>query len=122
MVIRGPGPKNSGERWLVLKVHIESIYGFYHGQDPRAFCPDYESCTPEELEHHKQACDALNRGEALQPDSSGCHHVEIGGSTAIVCSTTMGVGSYEVVMGDDGEFIRDATYADLQRDGEWEEL
>jgi hypothetical protein len=104
-----------------VKVHIESVYGFYHGQDPRTFSPDGESCTPEELARHKEACDALNRGETIAPDSSGCHHAEIGGNSAILCSTTMGVGAYEVVMTDDGDYVRDATYEDLQGDAEWEE-
>ena len=38
-----------------MKLHVEAIYGFYHGQDPRTFSPDQESCTPEEVEAHKLA-------------------------------------------------------------------
>jgi hypothetical protein len=47
----------------MTRVHVESIYGFYHGQDPRTFTPDSESCTEEEIANHKAAVETLERGE-----------------------------------------------------------
>ena len=46
-----------------LKVrHTEYCYGFFPGGDPRLFSPDSDS-MPEELENHRQACAAWDRGE-----------------------------------------------------------
>lgn len=99
-----------------MKLRTEPIYGFYHGQDPRTFSPDGESCTAEEVAAHREACAAAYRGE-WKRDDSGCHHI---GDTKIL-KTTMGLGVYHVVMDEDGDFVRDATYEDYLREGEWEE-
>ena len=46
-------------------------YGFYPGGDPRDFWPDGESCTPQELAAHKEACKQWDQGK--QPnDAHGC--------------------------------------------------
>lgn len=45
--------------------HVESCYGFFTGGDPRAFSPDHESCSPEEIENHRKACDLA---DALERD------------------------------------------------------
>lgn len=44
--------------------HVEMGYGYFCGGYPRDFLPDYESCTPEEIENHRKACEEANRSEA----------------------------------------------------------
>ena len=100
-----------------MKLHVEAIYGFYHGQDPRTFSPDQESCTPEEVEAHKLACESAERGECWQGDDSGCSHR---GNVKILKSS-FGIGVYHVVMDEKGDYVRDATFQDYQRETEWEE-
>lgn len=39
----------------------DSVYGFFHGGDPRYFHPDYECCSPSEIESHKRACAEADR-------------------------------------------------------------
>ena len=46
-------------------------YGFFPGGDPRAFTPDEECCSSEELENHRLACEAWDRGDE-QVMMSGC--------------------------------------------------
>lgn len=99
-----------------MRVHIEEIYGFYHGQDPRVFEPDEDSCTPKEIAAHKAACEAAHRGE-WKPDGSGCHITK----DAIICTSSLGIGIYSYVVDEDGEFVRDATYEDSLREGPWDE-
>lgn len=99
-----------------MTLHTEVIYGFYHGQDPRTFSPDGECCSKEEIEGHKAACEAAEKGEWVR-DNSGCHHA----GNAIIYTSSFGLGVYHVVMSEDGDFIRDATYEDYCREGEWEE-
>jgi hypothetical protein len=99
-----------------MRAHTEPIYGFYHGQDPRTFSPDMECCTAAEIEGHKAACAAADRGDWVR-DESGCHAIR----GAIVCKSSFGIGVYHVVMTEDGEYLRDATYEDYQRDEPWEE-
>jgi hypothetical protein len=99
-----------------VKLHVEPIYGFYHGQDPRTFSPDGESCSAKEIEAHKLACLAAHKGEWAR-DDSGCHVTR----GAIVCKSSFGIGVYHVVMDEDGDYVRDATFDDYNRDGEWEE-
>lgn len=41
-------------------------YGFYSGGDPRLFSPDADECKPVEIEAHRAACEAWERGE--RPD------------------------------------------------------
>ena len=45
----------------------ESTYGFFHGGDPRNFCPDEECSTEEERANHRIACEAYSVGK---PDSN----------------------------------------------------
>jgi hypothetical protein len=40
-----------------------AVYGYFCGGDPRLFTPDFEVCSAEELEAHKTACAAWDRGE-----------------------------------------------------------
>lgn len=37
-------------------------YGFYRPQNPNNFWPDYEVCSPWEIENHKAACELFNQG------------------------------------------------------------
>ena len=99
-----------------MTLHTEPIYGFYHGQDPRTFSPDAECCTPKELEAHRAACEAAERGDWVR-DDSGCHHIH----GAIVCKSSFGIGVYHVVMDAEGNFIRDASYEDWAREEQWSE-
>jgi len=77
-------------------------YGFFVGGDPRKFYPDRESCTDEEIENHKKACevwnDAVERGETPTPEScpSGWIHDEKGNRIAHVLRAPYGIGSYEI--------------------------
>lgn len=38
-------------------------YGYFPGGDPRAFTPDHESCTAEEVQRWKDDCARAERGE-----------------------------------------------------------
>ena len=38
-------------------------YGYFAGGDPRDFTPDPEMCSAAEMEAHKAACEAWERGE-----------------------------------------------------------
>lgn len=97
-------------------LHVEPIYGFYHGQDPRTFSPDGECCSAKEIEGHRLACAAAERGDWTR-DDSGCHMSR----GAIICKSSFGLGVYHVVIDEGGEFIRDATFEDCQREGVWDE-
>lgn len=99
-----------------MKMHVEPIYGFYHGQDPRTFSCDGESCTEKEMAAHRSACEAAHRGEWAR-DDSGCHQR----GNVKVLKSSFGLGVYHVVMSEDGDFIRDANYEDYMREGEWQE-
>lgn len=76
--------KDSVTKYKCPVNHQESVYGFFHGGDPRNFHPDAESCSPKELENHKAACqiwdDAEARGETPEPEKcpSGWHQDEHG--------------------------------------------
>lgn len=39
----------------------EMGYGFYRPENPNDFFPDYECCSPEEIDTHKTACDEWNK-------------------------------------------------------------
>ena len=42
----------------------DSGYGYgYRGIDPNKYHPDYECCSPEEIQRWKEACAASDRGE-----------------------------------------------------------
>lgn len=46
-------------------------YGYFPGGDPRNFTPDEEVDSPAELENHRLACEAWDRGDE-QVIQSGC--------------------------------------------------
>ena len=51
--------------------HEEAAYGYFHGGDPRKFCPDGEGNTDDERKAHEEACKAFDdadaKGEPLPP-------------------------------------------------------
>jgi hypothetical protein len=47
------------------------LYGHFYGGDPRDFRPDPDCNTPEELERHRAACEAWNRGERTEVTPAG---------------------------------------------------
>lgn len=66
------------------------MYGFFGGGDPRRFVPDHECCEPDELERHRQACAAWDRGERPDVDgSAGCHRFHEPGQS-------FGLGTYVI--------------------------
>lgn len=75
-----------------------SGYGYFPGGDPREFWPDSESCTPEELERHREACARLEAGEAVQV---GSNHTDIIGDDGKPCGhlthPVFGMGGYTIV-------------------------
>jgi len=83
----------------------QMAYGYFHGGDPRKFYPDYESCSLEELENHKRACDLWNAaekaGNALppEPNPSMSVHNQVGQCVLHITKAPFGVGMYEF---DDG--------------------
>lgn len=73
----------------------EQSYGFFPGGDPRDFTPDFEGCTPQEIEAWKEACDSWNRGEKVVCEGSHRWLVDAEGKvigTATVSS--FGIGTY----------------------------
>jgi len=70
-------------------------YGYYLGGDPRKFCPDEESCTPQELAAHKEACEKWNeaeaKGEKMEPDPCGSGWIS---PSVHVTRSAYGLGSY----------------------------
>ena len=57
-------------RLLAEEIHSraeDSTYGYFHGGDPRNFCPDPDASTEEERENHRLACEAYTVGK---PDSN----------------------------------------------------
>jgi hypothetical protein len=44
-----------------------SHFGGYPGGDPRKFFPDPEMSSPEEMENHRKACEAWDRGDRTEP-------------------------------------------------------
>lgn len=71
-----------------------SGYGFYRPENPHDFHPDPESCSDEEMNNHKAACEAWDRGEFKAPEQSGWVHNEAGEAVAHVLRAPWGIGSY----------------------------
>lgn len=84
-------------------------YGFMRPDDPRDFNPDVECCTPQEIENHRLACEAFERGEplpeqAFTPDAA----TVVNGAIVHTTGGPWGIGGYTMR---DPEMIelRDAT-------------
>jgi len=46
--------------------HQDSGYGRHKGGDPNKFFPDYECCTPEEIQAWKDACTRWDSGDCSE--------------------------------------------------------
>jgi hypothetical protein len=71
------------------------MYGHFHGGDPRAFRPDRECCTPEEIAVWEAACAAWNRGEQVEPAVVSGHYVPEPGVVMHISGSSYGIGVYE---------------------------
>lgn len=71
-------------------------YGFAAAvEDPRDFTPDYESCSEEEIENWKKACELAEKGEYDQ--SNHAHKwVEMNGMRAHISYNPFGIGTYTI--------------------------
>lgn len=67
----------------------QSVYGFFHGGDPRKFSPDEESSTEEERENHRKACEAFTEDKPL---ARCCEHIEAGKVKMIITRAPFGLG------------------------------
>ena len=80
----------------------EGHYGYFTGGDPRDFHPDYECCSPDELENHRRACelwnDAESRGETPEPEKcpSGWIYADDGTPICHVLRAPYGIGMVTV--------------------------
>lgn len=79
--------KNSIDKYQCPHPIQEWGYGHYKGGDPRKFCPDYECCTPQEIERYKSDCDAWDKA-----DLNGTPHPTEGRCGC--CNGTYGIGGY----------------------------
>lgn len=80
--------------------YIETVYGFFHGGDPRDFHPDREECSPDEIENHRLACEvaeAQAEGREL-PCPSGYIYDANGDWIAHVLRAPFGIGTYQYEM------------------------
>lgn len=70
----------------------QPIYGFPCVTDPHDFSPDYESCSPAEIEAHRLAC--ANYGTPTYQPHEGCYTVydELGQTVTHVLRTSWGIG------------------------------
>lgn len=56
--------KDSITQYKCPHPHQDSGYGYgYRGIDPNKYHPDYECCSPEEIQRWKDAREIVNRGE-----------------------------------------------------------
>ncbi len=66
----------------------ESMYGAFHGGDPRDFTPDSDGTSDEELAAHRAACEAAEKDEKARElaDTHSWHALEGGGAVHIARS------------------------------------
>ncbi len=76
-------------------------YGFFPGGDPRNFTPDEELCTPQEIEAHRSACEAMDKGGVIDAPS-GC--IILPGGVFLNISR-FGMGTYSIDDDDDEDEI-----------------
>lgn len=85
----------------------EHGYGHFPGGDPRLFSPDEESCLPDELEAHRLACEAWDRGDRKpvlsayepaegQPTSEHLASLTNGGVPICIIYQRFGIGTYQI--------------------------
>jgi hypothetical protein len=73
-----------------MVVREEQGYGPFPGGDPRRFTPDPECCAPEEIDAHKAACEAWDRGDGEDRGPS-CASM---GDGSVWNGTGFGIGTY----------------------------
>lgn len=86
-------------RKVTLRLEEEQGYGFFHGGDPRNFCPsgfgEGEENTPEEVAAHRAACDEWDKAEAegrvLRDEDGCCRHIAPG---IVLTVARFGMGVY----------------------------
>lgn len=76
-------------------------YGFPCVSDPNDFSPDYESCSPAEIEAHKQACATFGTPEYQQPKGCTTDYDESGQFVRHVLRTSWGIGVNTVTVCDE---------------------
>lgn len=70
-------------------------YGYFHGGDPRDFCPDPECCTEKEIAAHKRACELMDSGAVKFVD--GRHHFPLpDGREGWMTCPAFGIGTYTI--------------------------
>ena len=71
--------------------HAETCsYGYFHGGDPTTFSPDHESCSAEEIEAHRIACEKWAAGD--KTPNPGPHRPLPDGSPGWITVASFGVG------------------------------
>lgn len=86
----------------------EVMYGYFPGGDPREFHPDEESCSADELEAHKRACQLMEEGRIDAVD--GRHHwplLKDGEIVGHVTHARFGIGTYEIKCGEVDKLAND---------------
>lgn len=70
-------------------------YGFFPGGDPRLFIPDEQCATEEEIANHQAACEAMERGEAVDQSPAGeTLRSESGEYLGHITFSKFGLGTY----------------------------
>lgn len=83
---------------------MTSGYGYFPGGDPRKFHPDLDCCSEKEIEAHRLACEAWNRGEMKEcPPGSGVLVDSDGKPCGFWDGGPFGIGGYEMNDEDDDE-------------------
>jgi hypothetical protein len=84
--------------------HIDVVYGFFTGGDPRDFKPDFECCTADEITRWKEACQKWNDGEQLNCPGSHINITDDDGKLIGFCTkATFGIGVYLYVWDEEEE-------------------
>lgn len=73
-------------------------YGHFGGGDPRDFEPDYELCTPQEIERWKSDVARVEAGEDLKAPSAGEWNKS---GTIHILAPVYGIGTYKYRLDDD---------------------
>jgi hypothetical protein len=68
----------------------ETGYGYLRTKNPHDFSPDHESCTAEEIEAHKAACEAFDVGKYEHDGWDGWNEDH----TIHVLKAPWGIGAY----------------------------
>jgi hypothetical protein len=76
----------------------ESSYGYGRTKNPHDFTPDPECCTPAEIENHRAACEAYDKGEPLphqhQESNGAIYDAKTSEKIKDFCGSPWGIGTY----------------------------